>query len=346
MAAISAAPSQENIQRMASRWLLYSRKPRHFRIHTDTTNFFNVEYGDVALLGGKPYLIRHNAREGRFGVDDDVKFWVKRAIDLESGSLKIIKLVFYEKFTVHIADICFECFRSPKKEARILDLVAGHNNFMHGYSIEDEEGNLVRVLDFIEGKSLHSHIMSMDLDHQTYFLNHFPRILESFIECITAVGFLHQHGEKHGDIRRDHILIDRHSKQYRLIDFDFNYRHRENIYGYDLFGLGNVLIFLVGKGDVLLPDLKKQGHSALGNLREEDLNIVFNNRVANLKKIYPYIPEALNRILMHFSKGANLFYENTLQLLDDLSAFKSQANACIDLERASLHPRRPGHDQQ
>ena len=71
MAAISAAPSQENIQRMASRWLLSSRKPRHFRIHTDTTNFFNVEYGDVALLGGKPYLIRHNAREGRFGVDDD-----------------------------------------------------------------------------------------------------------------------------------------------------------------------------------------------------------------------------------------------------------------------------------
>ena len=97
---------------------------------------------------------------------------------------------------------------------------------------------------------------------------------------------------------------------------------------------------------MLLPDLKKQGHSALGNLREEDLNIVFNNRVANLKKIYPYIPEALNRVLMHFSKGANLFYENTLQLLDDLSAFKSQANACMGFERACLHPRRPGHDQQ
>ena len=97
------------------------------------------------------------------------------------------------------------------------------------------------------------------------------------------------------DMRRDHILVDRHSKLYRLIDFDFNYRHRENIFSYDLYGLGNVLLFLTGKGDVLLPDLKKQDHSAFCYLREEDVNIVFNNRVANLKIIYPYIPEALNR---------------------------------------------------
>jgi hypothetical protein len=55
-----------------------------------------VEYGDVVLLGGKPYLIRHNAKEGRFGLDDEVKFWVKRAIDLNAGSPKIIKLLVVE----------------------------------------------------------------------------------------------------------------------------------------------------------------------------------------------------------------------------------------------------------
>jgi hypothetical protein len=118
-------------------------------------------------------------------------------------------------------------------------------------------------------------------------------------------------------------LIDRDSGRYRWIDFDFNYRHRENIYGYDLFGLGNVLVFLVGMGDVLLRDLKKQDHPALSALGEKDVNIVFKNRVANLKKIYPYIPESLNRVLMHFSKGANWFYENTTQLLDDLREFKT-----------------------
>ena len=115
----------------------------------------------------------------------------------------------------------------------------------------------------------------MGLDHQTYFYDHFPAILNKFIECIKAIHFLHEHGEKHGDIRRDHILIDRQSGRYRWIDFDFNYRHRENVYGYDLFGLGNVLIFLAGMGDVRLWELKAQGNPALDRLAEEDLNIVF-----------------------------------------------------------------------
>ncbi len=155
---MTASLSQENLQQMASPWLPPSHGAHHFQIHTDTTDFFQVEYGDVVVLGGNPYLIRHNAKEGRFGVDDEVKFWVKRAIDLKNGSLKIIKLVFYEKFTSHIGGIEFECFRSPKKEARILDLVAGHKNFMHGYSIKDEAENLIRVLDFIKGKSLYSYV--------------------------------------------------------------------------------------------------------------------------------------------------------------------------------------------
>jgi hypothetical protein len=40
--------------------------------------------------------------------------------------------------------------------------------------------------------------------------------------------------------------------------------------------------------------------------------------VANIQKIYPYIPDALNYILLHFSNGANLYYENIRQLLEDL----------------------------
>jgi serine/threonine protein kinase len=223
----------------------------------------------------------------------------------------------------HIGGITFECFRSPRKEARILNLVADHKNFMHGYSIEDSKGNLVRILDFIKGKPLSHHVTYMEMDHQTYFYDRFPGILKNFMECIDAIRFLHTHGEKHGDIRRDHILIDRDSKSYRWIDYDFNYRHRENIYGYDLFGLGNILVFLAGMGDVLLPDLRKQSHPALDVIEEKDLNIVFNHRVANLKKIYPYIPESLNRVLMHFSKGANWFYEDTTQLLDDLEEFQT-----------------------
>ena len=121
-------------------------------------------------------------------------------------------------------------------------------------------------------------------------------------------------------------MIDNHSGHCRWIDFDYTYRHRENMYGYDLFGLGNILAFVVGKGDLLLGDLQRNAPEALDLLREEDLNIVFRNRVANLKKIFPYIPDALNSVLLHFSRGANCFYENTGQLISELEEAAGQIN--------------------
>jgi hypothetical protein len=310
--------SQETLHEMASHWLSPSQVPKRFRIHADTTDFFRVEYDDVVMLKGSPYLIRHNAKEQRFGLEDEIKFWVKRAVDLKSGDLKILKLVFYEKFLAHIGDIEFLCYRSPRKEARILELVAGHRSFMQGHAVTDEKGNLIRVLDFIIGDPLSKSITDIKLGHEAYFYEQLPDVLNRFMSSIEAIRFLHDHGEKHGDIRRDHILVDREDGQYRWIDFDFNYRHRENIYGYDLFGLGNILLFLVGMGDVLVRDLADRNPDAVNALAEEDLNIVFHNRVVNLHKIYPYIPVAMNRVLMHFSRGTNVFYEHTSQLLSDL----------------------------
>jgi len=189
--------------------------------------------------------------------------------------------------------------------------------------VSDEKSNVIRVLDFIKGKTLAGHIHGLKMDHEPYFHDLFPELLDNFLECVEAIRFLHDHGEKHGDIRRDHIMIDRETGAYRWVDFDFNFRHRENMFGYDLFGLGNILAFLAGMGDVGLQELKKSDDPALARLREEDLNMVFRNRVANLQKIYPYIPDSLNTVLLHFSAGANWFYETTDQLLEDLGAFRS-----------------------
>jgi hypothetical protein len=262
--------------------------------------------------------MRNSVREARFGLEDEVKHWVKRAIDLVTGQMKIVKLVFDERFSSTIGGIVFECFRSPRKEARILERVEGHPNFMHGLSAADEKGNIVRVLEYISGATLAAHVADVQQDHEAYFFTTLPGILQNYLRCVEAIRFLHDHGEKHGDIRRDHILIDNDSGQYRWIDFDYNYRHRENMYGYDLFGLGNVLIYLVGKGDVLLPDLRSRDPGMLSRLTDGDLNIVFHNRLANLKKVFAYIPDSLNRVLLHFSRGANWFYEETPQLLQDL----------------------------
>ena len=311
--------NREAIAEKVARWMPAEGSIRKMRIHRDASDYFAIGYGDVLVLGGHSYLIRNNAREGRFGLDDDVKHWVKRAIELDSGEMCFVKLLFYETFTTRIGGIEFECFRSPRKEARILELVRHHRNFMHGVTRQDEKGNPVRVLERISGRNLSDHILGIEQDHETYFHETLPLILRNFMQCIEAIRFLHDHAEKHGDIRRDHILIDSRSGDYRWIDFDYNYRHRENIFGYDLFGLGNILVFIVGKGDLLLQDLKRQSPQVLHRLTEADLNIVFRNRVVNLKSVYPYIPTALNRVLLHFSRGTNWFYENTGQLMEELA---------------------------
>ncbi len=318
---ISITP--ESLKERIVRWFPSFSRGGLPAVHTDATDFFGVDYGDVLILDATPYLIRQNAKEGRFGLDDEEKFWVKRAVDLNTGARKIIKLVFYERFTAHVGEIAFECFRSPKKEARILSLVNGHPNFMHGFSTVDSAGNTIRVLEVILGPTLPAMVERIAEEHERYFHEHLPEILGRFVESIRAIGFLHEQGEKHGDIRRDHLFVDRDTGAYRWIDFDFNYRHRENIYGYDLFGLGNILIYLVGKGDQVLQDLRDK-HPAFDRLTDGDRNIIFHNRLANLKKIYPYIPEKLNRVLLHFSKGANWFYEHTRQLLEDLEAARAE----------------------
>jgi hypothetical protein len=48
------------------------------------------------------------------------------------------------------------------------------------------------------------------------------------------------------------------------------------------------------------------------------MNIIFHNRVVNLKKVFPYITDRLNFVLLHFSMGAEMFYDDTGQFLDDL----------------------------
>ncbi len=299
------------------------RVPHSFKIIQDTSEFFDVGYDDVITLEGRHFWVKGYEREGRFGLDDEPKYWVRRAVDIADGSTKILKLVFHERFETTVGGVTVECFRSPQKEARILDLVTGHKNFMHGSWVRDSAGNVIRILDYIPGNRIDKIIVDYGDNHEDYFYNYFPGVLDTYIEMAEAIRFLHDNEEKHGDIRRDHILWDRQRQTYRWIDFDYNYRHGESMFGLDMQGLGNILIFLVGKGDVLVPELYTTRRDLFDSLWGEDLNISFKNRVANLKKIFPYIPESLNRVLLHFSRGASIFYENTGQMLGDLKTAKS-----------------------
>jgi hypothetical protein len=303
--------------------------PARFKVITDTSDFFRVDYNDVVVLDSIPFWVKGYEKEGRFGLDDEPKYWVRRAVELPSGATRILKLVFHETFITRIGEVEIKCFRSPRKEARILDLVRDHPNFMHGRWVLDRAGNNVRILEYIRGKRYDAMIDALEGDHEEYFHRHLSGVLENYIEMVRAIKFLHDHGEKHGDIRRDHILWDRETETPRWIDFDYNYEHGESMFAFDLHGLGNILIFLAGRGDVLVPDLYRGRREIYDRLVGEDLSISYRNRVANLQKVYPYVPDSLNLILRHFSIGAPLFYENTGQMLDDL------AEAQADLKKLS-----------
>jgi hypothetical protein len=298
-----------------------------FRIIDDTSDFYRLEDNDVLLLGGTSFRITGYEREGRFGLDEEPKHWVRRAVDLSDGSTKVIKLVFREEFETRIGELVIRRFRSPRKEARILDLVRDQPHFMHGRWALDAAGNTVRILDYIRGRRYDELVVERGEDHHDYFHRFFPEVLGQYAELVEAIRFLHDRGEKHGDIRRDHIIWDREQNVSRWIDFDYDYVHGESPFSFDLQGLGNVLIFLAGRGDVLVPELRREQPALLATLTREDLNISFQNRVANLRKIFPYIPDSLNRMLLHFSAGANLFYDGADQLLDDLARARADVAA-------------------
>src|SRR5512134_3402558 len=101
---------KEDLREMIARWVGQERAPAQIRVITDTSDFFRVDYDDVVILGRRPYLIRNNEREGRFGIDDEQKFWVKRAVDLADGVSKIMKLTFHERFIAKVGGLSFECY--------------------------------------------------------------------------------------------------------------------------------------------------------------------------------------------------------------------------------------------
>ncbi len=289
------------------------------RIVTDTTDFMGIGYGDVMALGGRHYLVLRDEKERSFGLEDP-KYWVKRCLELETGESKIVKLVFYEEFPVTLGELTIQCFRSPRKEARILQLVAGDRRFMQGRCTLDAAGNEVRILDILRGELLANTVHRLAMDHRTYCFSKLPEVLTQFGHACQAIAFLHQHGENHGDIRRDHLWIENETANLVWIDFDYTYEFHENPFGLDIFGLGNLLLYLCGKGFVthlaMAEDLFSGNRDVV--LEAGDFSALFRHRLCNLRKVYPYLPKELNDTLMHFAASSEVFYFHVAEFLEDV----------------------------
>ncbi len=298
---------------------LCGRKLGRVRLVEDSTQFVELEAGDVLELEGRRFVITGTEYEGRFGLDEQPKPWVKRAVDWDHGRAKIIKLVFHEQFERVVGRFKVRCYRSPAKEARILALVKGNPHFMQGETFRDTAGNPVRVLERIHGGPVDRHLEGLNRGgHREYFQKHLRRILEKLTGVFEAIGWLHAQGERHGDVRRDHVFVDVDTGHWPWIDFDYNFEFTANPYGLDLYGLGNILAYMVACQEVTFHWIKQEHPGAIGGLTAEDFSPVMKNRLMNLKKLYPYLPDSLNNVLLHFSAGASVFYERVEELMADL----------------------------
>jgi hypothetical protein len=287
----------------------------------DISDFFNIDGGDEIEVGGRFYKITGHEKERRFGIEDP-KFWVKRAIDLENGARKIIKFAFFESFEITLGGVKIRCYRNPEKEGEILEFMRGHPLFMQGEVFRDHKENNIRVLDIVRGTNLYVKLDNLVIDHQTYFETVMPDLLRDLLPTLGAIRELHMRGYRHGDIRSDHILIEHSTKNMVWIDFDYDYEAPENPFGLDLLGLGNILLYVLGKGYHDLYTIAGGGglyEGLIDRVDARDFSILDKSRLMNLKKLYPYIPEQLNDILLHFSKGSNVFYEVIDEFLEDLN---------------------------
>ncbi|WP_245796749.1 serine/threonine protein kinase [Halodesulfovibrio marinisediminis] len=275
----------------------------------------SIDYGDVIQIGGKHYLVTKNLSERRFGLEDP-KYWVKRCKELETGKHQIIKLEFYENFDITIGNIRSSCHRSPRKESRILDLIHGDMRFMQGRTVLDEKENHVRILDIIYGTELDIALDHIQGSHEEYFHTLFPDYFAKYIGAVKAIEYLHRNHEQHGDIRRDHLLIESGTENWRWIDFDYAFGLRSNPYALDLFGLGSILLLLVGQREITQQQFAEQKNAE--SITPDDMALAMPFRLANIQKRYPYIPDSLNNICMHFSAQNTVFYSSVREFVSAL----------------------------
>ncbi|MBI4881180.1 MAG: phosphotransferase [Planctomycetes bacterium] len=300
---------QERIEEIIGRKLL--GPPRVF---SDTTSYMYIDRDDLIALEDELYLVRCVEKEGRFGIDEQPKFWVKRAVALGSGGKFVLKLRCDERFIVSIAGEEILCVRSGEKESRVLEFARGDARFMQGRAICDSRGNLVRVIDFIPGETLIEHVSGRTLAHEEYFQTRFPAILAQTIDSFAAIHGLHEAGLCHGDIRNDHILVESESGRFRWIDFDL----LQDSPAFDVWSLGNILHLVVAGGFLVFRELFDARPDLRALLSDEDGSMFFPHRVMNLGKVYPYLPRALCNILARFSLRPAARYDTVEQVVDDL----------------------------
>ena len=86
---------------------------------------------------------------------------------------------------------------------------------MQGHTVCSEEGGEVRVIDYIKGRTLSDETEEFPGSHETYFRKLLPSLLEILLPCPNALHALQGLGERYGDVRTDHLMLDKETGKSR-----------------------------------------------------------------------------------------------------------------------------------
>ncbi len=219
---------------------------RRPRVYTDTTDFTAIDYGDVLLVEDRYFLVTAYTKEGRFGVDEQVKQWVPK-VRISPAARRISSNWCFTRPLTSAWRHTIPATAARKKEARILEIVRGRPHFMQGELLLDEAGNLVgdRAGTVTAGQG---HPAQPAVPRRVFF-HRTPgrsRPLPAGHGCGRLSPRTGIPARRHP--ARHHVFVERTTGELYWIDFDYDFHLPERPFALDLFELGNILTYLVGRG--------------------------------------------------------------------------------------------------
>lgn len=90
---------------------------------------------------------------------------------------------------------------------------------MKFYDAIDEGGTKVSIIvEYINGNNLYQYIRKLP----AHRINDENEVKNIFTKIVKSVEYMHDMGVIHRDLKLDNILIDRETKQTKIIDFGFS----------------------------------------------------------------------------------------------------------------------------
>lgn len=255
---------------------------------------------------------RVEIKDKQFNILEWLRTSTYRAEDLESGKSVVLKFQGKGK-------------KCSGYERDFFAKVPSHDNIVRGYSLVDESGDILIVTEFTEGEKLQDYLSEFGVDHKRYFLESFPEILNNFMGAIRGVEHIVKNGF-YNEFAIYHIWIDKKTGRYILFDFDLpstelsKLQALKDLESSTISNIGGSLCEIVAPLGIYEYEAVHDEEMYFDELGITDADFNEYNLLVDLQKVYPYIPDELNKILLRFGRDASNPYTSISELYSDLES--------------------------